>query len=95
MQPQEFYKYANAQIKRLETEQERMVDLAAFIVTSLYNAPPLPVIMVKGRQRKAYKMEDFTGRKTRQRRKQQTPEQMLAVVKALNKLYGGSAPEGV
>ena len=87
LQPQQFAKMVDAYAKKQQYEQEQLVDIAAFIVASMYNMPPLPTMQVKFQKRKAYHIEDFTGKK--RKRKKQTPEEMLEQVKALNAALGG------
>ena len=87
MTPREFMKYLNAHSKKEARNEERQLELAAFVVASIYNQPPVPVTMVKYKKRKPAKIEDFI--KKPQEKRVQSPEEMLAVVKALNKSLGG------
>ena len=88
MQPCQFAKMVSAYSKKQQHDREQLTDLAAFIVASIYNQPPVPTMEVKFKKRKEYSIGDFTGRKYRQQKKQ-TPEEMLNRVKALNAALGG------
>lgn len=66
-------------MKRHNAEQERRDLRAALICSVIANVNRDP------KKGKSYQPKDFMPKK----RQQQTPEQMLQTVKALNRLYGG------
>lgn len=89
LQPHQFGKMVDAYSKKQQHDQEQQLELAAFLVASIYNMPAVYTMDVKYQKRKEYRIEDFTGKKRKRERKVQTPEEMLAQVKMINRALGG------